>query len=241
MALTFTNPQDQITYLHIYLKNLAILTVIFQASLHQCCVPREWKFARVVPIYKKGDHSIPNNYRPISLTSVCSTLLEHIIYSHIFSHLDLHSILCNEQHGFRQHWSCETQLLSTIHDFAKNLDERLQTDVIFLDFSKAFDKVDHTYLIHKLNFYGIRGELLSWLEDFLSDRYQSVIIEGFQSSTTKVTSGVPQSSVLAPLLFLCFINDLQENITNKIKLYADDVMLYSTINSLNDCINYKLI
>ena len=90
-------------------------------------------------------------------------------------------------------------------------------------------------MINKLNFYGIRGELLSWLEDFLSDRYQSVIIEGFQSSTTKVTSGVPQGSVLAPLLFLCFINDLPENIKNKIKLYADDVLLYSTINSLDDC------
>ena len=212
-----------------------ILTVMFQASLHQCCVPREWKFARVVPIYKKGDHSIPNNYCPISLTSICSKLLEHIIYSHIFSHLDIHNILCNEQHGFRQRRSCETQLLSTIHDFAKNLDEGLQTDVIFLDFSKAFDKVDHTYLIHKLNFYGIRGELLSWLEDFLSDRYQSVIIEGFQSSTTKVTLGVPQGSVLAPLLFLCFINDLPVNIKNKINLYADDVLLYSTINSLDDC------
>ena len=90
-------------------------------------------------------------------------------------------------------------------------------------------------MIHKLNFYGIRGELLSWLEDFLPDRYQSVIIEGFQSSTTKVTSGVPQGSVLAPLLFLCFINDLPENIKNKIKLYVDDVLLYSTINSLDDC------
>ena len=181
-----------------------ILTVMFQASLHQCCVPREWKFARVVLIYKKSNHSIPNNYRPISLTSICSKLFEHIIYPYIFSHLDLHNILCNEQHGFRQRRSCKTQLLSTIHDFAKNLDEGLQTDV-------------------------------SWLEDFLSDRYQSVIIEGFQSSTTKVTSGVVQGSVLAPLLFLCLINDLPENIKNKIKLYADDVLLYSTINSLDDC------
>ena len=91
-----------------------ILTVSFQASLHQCCIPREWKFARVVPIYKKGDHSMSGNYRPISLTSICSKLLEHIIHSHIFSHFDLHNILCscNEQYGFRQCRSCETQLLS---------------------------------------------------------------------------------------------------------------------------------
>ena len=212
-----------------------ILTVIFQASLLQCCVPKEWKIAKVVPIYKKGDRSTPGNYRPISLTSICCKLLEHIIYSHIFSHLNSHSILCNEQHGFRQRRSCETQLLLTVQDLAKNLNEGLQTDVIFLDFSKAFDKVDHSCLIHKLNFYGIRGKLLSWLKDFLTDRYQSVIIEGNQSSTTKVTSGVPQGSVLAPLLFLCFINDLPENINCKIKLYADDVLLYSTIRSPNDC------
>ena len=96
----------------------------------------------------------------------------------------------------------------------------------FLDFSKAFDKVNHTY--HKLNFYGIRAKVLSWVEDLLSDRYQSVIIEGFHSSTSRV----PQGSVLAPLLFLRFINDLPENIKNKIKLYADDVLLYTTINSL---------
>ena len=108
-----------------------ILTVIFLASLNQCCVRREWKLTRVVPIYNKGDHSMPSNYHPISLTSICSKLLEHIIYLHIFSHLDLHNTLCNEQHGFHQHRSCETQPLSTIHDFAKNLDKGLQTDVIF--------------------------------------------------------------------------------------------------------------
>jgi len=139
------------------------------------------------------------------------------------------------QHGFRQGRSCETQLLLTIHDLAKNLDNNLQTVVIFLDFAKAFDKVDHSCLLHKLDHYGIRGDLLFWLENFLTQRTQRVIVEGHYNSTTNVTSGVPQGSVLAPLLFLCFINDLPENIQRRIKLYADDVLLYSTITTPDDC------
>ena len=212
-----------------------VLTMIFQASLQQCHLPADWKTAKIVPVHKKGDRSAPNNYRPISLTSICCKLLEHIIYTHIFSHLNEYQILCDNQHGFRQGRSCETQLLLTINDLAKNLDNNLQTDVMFLDFAKAFDKVDHSCLIHKLQNYGIRGNLLSWLENFLTQRTQCVIIDGYCSSTTNVTSGVPQGSVLAPLLFLCFINDLPEGIKSRIKLYADDVLLYSTITSPDDC------
>ena len=135
--------------------------MIFQASLQQCQVPADWKTANIIPVHKKGNRSIPSNYRPISLTSVCCKLLEHIIYTHIFSQFNKHQVLCDNQHGFRQGRSCETQLLLTINDLAKNLDNNLQTDVIFLDFAKAFDKVDHSCLIHKLDHYGIRGNILS--------------------------------------------------------------------------------
>ena len=106
---------------------------------------------------------------------ICCKQLEHIIYSYLFSH---YNILCDEQHGFQRNRSCETQVLSTVHDLAKYLNDGLQTDVIFLDFSKAFDKVDHNLLLHKLKHYSIRGQLLLWLTDFLSERKQQIVVEG---------------------------------------------------------------
>ena len=157
------------------------------------------------------------------------------IQSHIFPLGSVQDILCDEQHGFRHKRSYETQLILTIHDLAKSLDNGLQSDVIFLDFSKAFDKVDHKLLLHKLDHYGIRGGLLSWLRDFLTNRKQQVVIAGQQSLSADVTSGVPQGSVLRPLLFLCFINDLPDQIKCKVKLYADDVLIYTTINTVEDC------
>jgi len=144
-----------------------VFTLIFQVSLYQNHLPLDWKIANAVPIHKKGDHSSPSKYRPVSLTSICCKLLKHVIYSHIFTHLDQHNILCKEQHGYRHKRSCETQLILTIHDLAKNLDCGLQTDVIFLDFSKAFDKVDHKLLLCKLDHYGICWIFYSGWKTFL--------------------------------------------------------------------------
>ena len=210
------------------------LTLLYRASISQGTVPLDWKLANVVPIFKKGSKSCPSNYRPVSLTSICCKILEHIIYSSIWHHLEEHNIICNEQHGFRAGHSCETQLLITIHDFAQNLNNRKQTDVILLDFTKAFDKVSHKRLCSKLAHYGIRGALLTWINDFLTGRTQRVIVNGCISDDTGVSSGVPQGTVLAPLLFLVYINDLPKNIVSSVKLYADDVLIYRIINSEQD-------
>ena len=163
--------------------------------------------------------------------------MEHI---NILQHLQSHNILCEEQHGFRRGRSCETQLLNTINDLTKNLDERKQTDVILLDFIKAFDRVPHHCLCYKLSSYGIRGGTLSWIENFLTGRLQQVIINGCSSNCTNVISGVPQGTVLAPLPFLCYINDLPENVISKVKLYADDVLLYNTIHKCSSTLGQQM-
>ena len=145
-----------------------ILQFIFQKSLTTGRLPDDWKHANVVPIYKKGPKHIPANYRPVSLTCICSKLLEHIIASQLMSHLDDNKIIYQHQHGFRAKRSCETQLLEFMQDLHSQADKGIQTDAVILDFSKAFDKVSHTRLAYKLNKYGVRGQTLSWIQDFLN-------------------------------------------------------------------------
>jgi len=212
-----------------------ILTLIFNSSLHQGKPPSNWKNANIVPIHKKGDKSLASNYRPISLTSISCKIMERLIHTHLFSHLESHNILCDQQHGFRPRRSCESQLITTVNNITKALDRGLQTDIIFLDLSKAFDKVPHHHLCNRLSFYGIRGNILTWIQNFLSNRHQQVILEGSFSESQAVKSGVPQGTILAPLLFLIYINDLPLSINANIGLYADDTILYSIIHSISDC------
>ena len=185
-------------------------------------------------LYKKGNRSDPKNYHPVSLTSLICKTMEHILVSQIMKHLESNNILIQEQHGFRSQHSCEAQLFLTTNDLAKAIDDKVQVDMAILDFSKAFDKVAHNRLKHKLDFYGIRGNLLGWLESFLSNRTQQVVVGGTYSSCSAVTSGVPQGSVLGPVLFLLYINDITTNIHSQLRLFADDCLVYRLINSTDD-------
>ena len=160
--------------------------------------------------------------------------MEHIIVSQITKHLQEHNILSDSQFGFRSQHSCESQLFVTLHDITNAVDNKLQVDTAILDFSKAFDKVAHSRLLYKLNYYGIRGNLLNWLNSFLHGRSQQAVVDGAKSPACEVTSGVPQGSVLGPTLFLIYINDIVLNVKSEIRLFADDILLYRTIKNPND-------
>ena len=178
----------------------------------------------------------PANYRPISLTSIPCKLLEHIVFSTTSDFLDRQNFFTPFQHGFRQKRSCESQILTTLRDFSKCLNTSGQTDAVLLDFSKAFDKVDHKLLLSKINLSGIHGPLLNWMSSFLSNRLQHVSVEGCLSDPSQVLSGVPQGTVLGPLFLLIYINDICDGLSpgTHIRLFADDSLLYREIKSDND-------
>lgn len=211
------------------------VTLLFQASINQGKVPSQWKKAQIVPLFKKGSRSDAANYRPISLTSVLCKLCEHIIHCAVIQHLTDSNILSDAQHGFRKQRSCDTQLINMLDDLAKGLDSKSQIDVVLLDFEKAFDKVSHRHLLKKVQHYGISGTTLEWISDFLHSRTQSVLVDGQKSSESFVSSGVPQGSVLGPLLFLIYINDLPECISSSTtRLFADDSVVSKIISSVDD-------
>ena len=178
------------------------VTLIFRASIHLAKIPNAWRDALVSSLYKSGktDRSNPKNYRLISLTSVSCKMLEHIIHSDVIEHLDHNNIITDAQHGFRSKRSCETQLIKSVRDLVKSLNDSEQIDSFLRDFSKAFDKVSHRKLCLKLQHHGIRGKLLKWVEDFLYNRTQKVVVSGEESLSVSVTSGVLQGTVVEPMI-----------------------------------------
>lgn len=222
-----------------FLKNTKIyssiiLSMLFHQSLLHGCLPEDWKVGKVIPLHKTGDAHCPNNYRPISLTSVPCKVLEHIIYSNIVNFLESNSFFYPAQHGFRKSFSCETQLLSFTNDLHIALDRGSQVDCIFLDFSKAFDKVSHKLLFLKLDRLNMDANVLAWIKCFLNNRSQFVQANGTDSFSSPVNSGVPQGSVLGPLLFLIYINDLPDCVSSSISLFADDCVIYREIANESD-------
>ena len=188
-----------------------------------------------MPIFKKGNKSSPADYRPISLTSHLIKLFEKILRAKIVIYIEDNNILTSKQHGFRPHRSCLTQLLVHIDNILYIVGNDSNADVIYLDFAKAFDKVDHKILLHKLQNIGIQGKIYNWIKNFLKDRKQKVIVDGEASEPETVKSGVPQGTVLGPILFLLFINDITEAIKYaNIQLFADDAKISLEIKNTED-------
>ena len=207
---------------------------MFNLTLTSGTIPSDWKIAEVRPIYKKGDKSAPGNYRPVSLTCIICKLMETFIKEALTDHLIDNDLLSNDQFGFVAGRSTVTQLLVTVEEWMNNLDNNLPTDAIYMDFAKAFDSVPHKRLLKKLEGYGIGGDVLNWINSFLSDRTQFVKINNSQSTCLDVTSGVPQGSVLGPTLFIYFINDLPDTTTVTTKIFADDTKAFSAIKNDED-------
>ena len=210
------------------------LANLFQQSLDQGYLPSDWKSANICPLYKKGDRGVPSNYRPVSITSIPCKLLEHIVASELMGHVELYNLLSPAQHAFRKRHSCETQLLLTANDWAKAIDEGKQTDMFIMDFEKAFDTPPHELITAKLRSFGASVQVMNWVHDFLVGRSQSVVVNGAKSSAKNVGSGVPQGSVMGPILFSLYINDLANNTKSTVRLFADDCVCYRTVKSDKD-------
>ena len=211
------------------------LSLLFTRSMQEGHVPSSWKQACITPIFKKGSKKDPGNYRPVSLTSIACKLMESVVRDGMVAHLKTNNLLAKEQHGFVRGRSCVTQLLESLESWTKILDDHGCLDVVYFDFMKAFDTVPHHRLMLKLKAYGIQGEVLNWTKSFLSNRKQQVSVNGSKSTWEQVVSGVPQGSVLGPILFVLYINDLPKSVQSNIKLFADDTKLFRRVQGIEDC------
>ena len=203
--------------------------------MNENIVPEDWRCANVTPIYKrKGKRSDSCNYRPVSLTSQICKIMEAIIRDAIVDHLTAHKLLRDTQHGFRSGHSCLTNLLSFLEEITSYVDDGFPVDVLYLDFSKAFDKVPHCRLIEKMKAHGIEGNVVSWVESWLTGRKQRVVVNGSPSEWSDVVSGVPQGSVLGPTLFIIYINDIDEGIASSILKFADDTKVFRKCGTVEE-------
>ena len=187
----------------------------------------------MVPIHKKADETDLNNYRPISLLPEVSKIIEKVIYNQVYNYFENHNILYDHQYGFRKQHSTEHAVLELVDRTTIALDKGETPINIFLDLSKAFDTLDHNILLNKLNYYGIQSTALNLFKSYLHNRKQFVIVNNAKSRTQHITTGVPQGSILGPLLFIIYINDLPNASTIfNFTMYADDTTLSTSIQSI---------
>ena len=212
------------------------LSIIFKLSYNTGVIPFEWKSANIVPVHKKGEKDLVSNYRPISLICLSAKIIENIIHEEIL--IKTRDLINAEQHGFLSGKSCTTNLLTLSDNVASCLYNDTCIDIIYLDFAKAFDTVNHDLLLLKLiNEFYIDARLLKFLVNYLQNRHQRVVLENVLSDTLPVISGVPQGSILGPLLFVLFINDISTGISTgtSICLFADDAKIWRAMSSVEDC------
>ena len=217
------------------------LILLFENSIKSSYYPDIWKKSNIIPVHKKNDKQLVNNYRPISLLPIFGKIFEKIIFNRIYNFLSEENLLNNNQSGFRPSDSCVNQLLSITHEIFEAFDcnPTLEVRSVFLDISKAFDKVWHEGLLYKLKSMGISGELIKLLENYLSNRLQRVVLNGQTSPWRPVLAGVPQGSILGPLLFLIYINDLPNRLKSNAKLFADDTSLFTIVKDKNESANIR--
>ena len=212
-----------------------ILCHIINRSIITNIVPLEWKFAIITPLFKEGDKNQANNYRPISILPAVSKILERTVHSQLYDHISKNKLLSSAQFGFRKNHSTTTCILALLDNIYKNMTNNRLTGVVFLDLKKAFDTVDHELLLRKLGSFNVDLTSINWFKNYLSDRFQSVKCLGVKSSKCKVMTGVPQGSILGPLLFILYLNDLTDHVQDSaVSLYADDTALYVSSDSYID-------
>ena len=211
----------------------SLLSDLFNKSLNTGKIPKKWKTSNITPIPKSGPKNKASNYWPISLLSIVSKVLEHCIYNQLINHLSCQ--LHNLQFGFFKGKSTTSQLLQVLHEIGESLDKRIQTDILYLDFAKAFNKVDHQLLMKKLGRVGVGRNLLAWFENYLTDRHQQVTVLGKTSQSIPVLLRIPQGSILGLLLFLVYVNDIPQITTlSSVAMFADDTKCYRAIRTTED-------